>query len=178
MKYFIFFFCCGLIACHNESDVSKIQTLEKRNKTLYDSLKMQSKIIKLVYDSLLDVRVNPLRCQFYFNERKALVQPYSRYIKIGTKYTSKIFFVEMLDETFHSEAVLPSKERKLNDTVSSILPIVPWYKNNNDRVEYSHLSFMPKDTGWYYWHGNISVKNFRTGAIRKYPFTDSFYVYK
>lgn len=177
MRILIPFLCLILlVSCHNQSDLKKIAELEKENKIIVDSLNRQNKIIKLVYDSLIEKQANPLIiCGIDFREQFVISQPKQSYIQVNTTYKSKVFFVESFFATFLLNYSIPSKERSFKKETSQIA-LLP--NKSLQKPDYFTINFIPKDTGWYYWNGLINLKNDRTGAVTSYPITDSFYVYK
>jgi hypothetical protein len=177
MRNTIFILTLFLVAaCNNKNDLKRIDELEKENKMISDSLTKQNKIIKLVYDSLVEKQANKIiGCQIVFATKVAISQPISKSIKINSAYKSKVFFLETLFSSSVLMYSIPSKERKFNQHASKRANIG---SQPLEIPEYSLLDFTPKDTGWYYWNGEINERNDRTGVVTKYPIIDSFYVYQ
>lgn len=90
------------------------------------------------------------------------------------------------------------KTGKVNSKYQSCYKLFDMYNSNDfdveytppskNRIEYSrdhyfinppteNLIFIPKDTGFYYWTGNLIVRNLRTGRVQRWPFVDSLLVY-
>lgn len=165
-----------LTACHNKNDLKRIDALEKENKMILDSLVKQNKIIKLVYDSLIEKQANPLEiCRIDFREQFVISQPKQSFISLNSQYKSKVLFVESLFATYSLNYSIPSKERNFKKATSQTSPLC---NKPLQEPDYFNINFMPQDTGWYFWNGEINVRNDRTGIVTKYPITDSFYVYK
>ena len=177
MRIIISFTCLFLIAaCHNKNDLKRIDDLEKENKIISDSLIQQNKIIKLVYDSLVEKQANPLIiCGIGFRERFVISQPKQSYIPINSDYKSQVLFVENLFATYSLNYSIPTKERNFKKATSHNSPLC---NKPLQEPDYFTINFTPKDTGWYFWNGEINVRNDRTGMVTTYPIIDSFYVYK
>lgn len=175
MRLFISFLCLILlVACHNKSDLKRIADLEKVNKIISDSLSKQNKIIKLVYDSLIEKQANPLIvCGFYYNKVKVFNNANSDWINLNSKYKTSVFFTELKYGFYNYifRYAEPSKRRLFDRRCTLNL-------NSNNSDDYISFEFTPKDTGWYYWNGEVSIRNDRTGMVANYPITDSFYVYQ
>ncbi|MCC6582708.1 MAG: hypothetical protein IT271_03305 [Chitinophagales bacterium] len=155
--------------------MKKIAELEEENKIIADSLTKQNKIIKLVYDSLIEKQANEMvYCNIIFYRHLAINNT-NNSLRLNSTYNGKIYFAEIHSGSAYSNCTLkyslPSKERKFNKE-SNLKGSI------NSEDDFFNFSFMPKDTGWYYWNGNILLKNLRSGAVTSYPITDSFYVYK
>ncbi len=175
MRLIIPFLCLMLLAaCHNKSDLKRIAELERENNMIIDSLVKQKKFIEIACDSLIKKEINSIHgCDGISFSRFTVFNKDVQYLKIGSNYYGNIYLGELHYgyENHFFKYSNPTKERK---TVSD-------YKNlaSHDRIdECSKFSFTPKDTGWYYWNGEMYLKNNRTGMVTTYPITDSFYVYK
>lgn len=158
------------VACHNKSDLKKIEELEKENKEMKEKLSPKSinriyeSAKKSILDSIVFGKINSetMLCGFGFYSFRNITE--SRSLKISQKYTTKI--------------MMHGNQEKYFDSLYYSTPS----KNKNNNEKFHHLatdfSFIPNDTGTYYWKGKILIINPRTGMHTEYPIIDSFYVYK
>lgn len=174
MKYLILFFALILfVSCHNKNDLEKIKELEIQN----GNWKAEIERWNILYENASKIIVQKdtksdsieRKCISNFAYKYLLInQTSQKRIQLNQeKFESQLRFCidnsQTVSEYFYS---IPQKNKNENFGVIQI-------KNGN------RFTYIPKDTGWYYWKGNVITRNMRTGEfLREYPFIDSFYVYK
>ncbi|MBP8192498.1 MAG: hypothetical protein KAX69_02755 [Chitinophagales bacterium] len=171
MRILIPFLCLILMAsCHNKNDLNRIAELEKEN------IQLQSRISKYdnIYDSLFYNFLDSIyqtdgfnTCEIVFDRFIITNKILQRRIQLNSeKYQAQLIFA--IDESHHIDKFYYTLPSRINTKREDFIEI----KNDN------HFSFTPKDTGWYYWNGIADLGNKRTGEVRRYSISDSFYVYK
>ncbi|MFN8282470.1 MAG: hypothetical protein U0U67_04605 [Chitinophagales bacterium] len=158
--------------------MKRIDALKKENKLILDSLSKQNKILNLVKDTLLKMKEHPFMiCSDIFKSYVAISKPNAQIIKLNYTYKNKIYLVESNSATDHFllEYSIPTRERNFNKEMPNI---AKFGSKPLEHSGFSTLEFTPNEIGWYYWNGNILLRNERTAEITKYPIIDSFYVYK
>jgi len=163
-------------ACHNKGDLKRIAELEKENGELKEKLSPEriniiwESIQNKIFDSLIIGNDYSKGCwlQSYFI---AFNTPISKSIKLNNEiYRTDIHFAQSFDNNFDTIYFSnPTKDRILVDYDKDYKLLKKSEKN---------FSYLPKDTGWYYNHIMVPIRNKRTGMVKLYPITDSFYVYK
>lgn len=165
-------------ACHNKNDLKRIDDLENENKIISDSLNKQNINLNLVEDTLLKMKEHPLTiCSSDYTSYVAISKPNSQIIKLNYAYKNKIYLASSNSSAYNFllEYSTPTKERNFNKVTSNTAKLG---NKSSEYPVYYYLEFIPKEMGWYYWNGNILLRNDRTTEITKYPIIDSFYVYK
>ncbi|MFN8282410.1 MAG: hypothetical protein U0U67_04305 [Chitinophagales bacterium] len=169
MKYtilFILFILCT--SCHNKNDLEKIKDLEKEADYWKSEVDRWNSIYRYVFDSI----ENP-------NKNNMIVTGYKVYPHILISQTSQKR-IQLNQEKFESQLRFCID---YSHFVTEYYYSIPQKnKNNSSKIiaikDGNQFSFTPKDTGWYYWHGNVRLKNYRTGETINHSIIDSFYVYK
>jgi hypothetical protein len=154
-----------------------IQTLENENKNLFkvnENLKIMdyteynriyNNAKKAIADSIIfDKKDNEV---MLCGMSKLDVFNFHKTGKVNTKYQSNYILFDIYNSRdYDVEYTTPTKNKVEYSSETNFI---------NPPTE--NLIFIPKDTGFYYWTGNLIVRNQRTGRIQRWPFKDSLLVY-
>jgi hypothetical protein len=156
--------------------LKRIDELEKENKELKEKYSPEN--LNSIYESakrnlvdsivfgkdMRDIQLCGLGDVLYFrdiSQFKALKLSISNYkSNVRLMYINREIEENPFDSIYYS---IPSKNKFSEEKI---------IRSNKN------FSFLPKVTGWYYWHGKVLIVNPRTGDKHFFPIIDSFYVYK
>lgn len=169
----------SLVIFFSSCENKRIRELEKENRELKTKLEkllvykvdsiLHEYVVakKAIADSIVfdkpDERYNSMLCGwtrlFSYNLNKTA--------RLHLKYKSNYIITDLNSPEYETlKYTRPSKQRKDYK-----------FKENYIISKDEQISFIPNDTGYYYWTGQLVVKNPRTGKLTYYPIQDSIYVY-